>query len=320
MAGIALQASAQAVPLSAGTAQTAAGNALSFAQLQQLHQEAAAKNPAAILATAKQFEAMLLDQMLESMSKTSFGPDLLGKSSGPMFQSLFTQQIAQTVAQGSGIGLASTLAKEIANRYHLHWDAKTAAKAEAATTPVTIPAAPSNAGLAANGATPASWQKPGQNLLQRARAFVENILPAVRQAAVELDVSPVAILAQAALETGWGAHAPGNNLFGIKAGTGWGGNTLENLTHEFVSGVNTTEDASFRAYQNVASSVENYTQLLLNSPRYRAALGQGNNIIGFAQALQNGGYATDPDYAAKMTALAQGPVMQAALAGTGLTP
>ncbi|MEY2341120.1 flagellar assembly peptidoglycan hydrolase FlgJ [Acidithiobacillus sp. IBUN Pt1247-S3] len=316
-ASIALQAHTQAFNLNGQGAAAASSNAMSFAQLQQLHQEANDKNPASILATAKQFEAMLLDQMLSSMSKTSFGPDLLGKSSGPMFQSLFTQQIAQTVAQGHGIGLASTLAQEIATRYHLHWDAKTAAKAEAADTPVSIPAAPSNINQA--GGSP-NWNQAGQNLVQRAKSFVQSILPAVRQAAVQLDVSPVAILAQAALETGWGAHAPGDNLFGIKAGGGWSGNALQNLTHEFVDGVKTVEDASFRAYQSVASSVANYTQLLLNNPRYQTALGQGNNIAGFAQALQNGGYATDPDYAAKITALAQGPVMQAALAGTGLTP
>ncbi|MDD3760173.1 MAG: flagellar assembly peptidoglycan hydrolase FlgJ [Acidithiobacillus sp.] len=315
--GIALYAQARAVNLNGHAAAAVGSNALNFAQLQQLHQEAKDKNPAAILATAKQFEAMLLDEMLSSMSKTTFGSDLLGKSSGPMFQSLFTQQIAQTVAQGHGIGLASTLAQEIATRYHLHWDAKTAAKAEAANTPDTIPAAPTANTQSAG--TP-NWSQPGQSLLQRAKAFVQSILPAVRQAAVQLDVSPVAILAQAALETGWGAHAPGNNLFGIKAESGWGGSALQNLTHEFVDGVNTVEDASFRAYQNVAASVANYTQLLLNSPRYRAALGQGGNIAGFAQALQNGGYATDPNYAAKITALAQGPVMQAALAGTGLTP
>ncbi|XTI73412.1 flagellar assembly peptidoglycan hydrolase FlgJ [Acidithiobacillus sp. AC3] len=315
--GISLQAQAQAVNLNARGAGAASSNALNFAQLQQLHQEAKDKNPAAILATAKQFEAMLLDEMLSSMSKTTFGSDLLGKSSGPMFQSLFTQQIAQTVAQGRGIGLASTLAQEIATRYHLHWDAKTAAKAEAENTPVTIPAAPT---ANTQSASMPNWSQPGQSLLQRAKAFVQSILPAVRQAAVQLDVSPVAILAQAALETGWGAHAPGDNLFGIKAGGGWSGSALQNLTHEFVDGVNTVEDASFRAYQNVAASVANYTQLLLNSPRYRAALGQGGNIAGFAEALQNGGYATDPNYAAKITALAQGPVMQAALAGTGLTP
>ncbi|WP_308388916.1 flagellar assembly peptidoglycan hydrolase FlgJ [Acidithiobacillus sp. AMEEHan] len=316
--GIALQAQSHAVNLNGQGAAAVSSNALGFAQLQQLHQEAKDKNPAAILATAKQFEAMLLDEMLSTMSKTTFGSDLLGKSSGPMFQSLFTEQIAQTVAQGRGVGLASTLAQEIATRYHLHWDAKTAAKAEAANTPVTIPAAPTTSNVQ-NISAP-NWNQPGQSLLQRAKAFVQSILPAVRQAAVQLDVSPVAILAQAALETGWGAHAPGDNLFGIKAGSGWSGSALQNLTHEFVDGVNTVEDASFRAYQNVAASVANYTQLLLNSPRYRAALGQGNNIAGFAQALQNGGYATDPNYATKITALAQGPVMQAALAGTGLTP
>ncbi len=316
-AGIQLQAQAQALALNSKAVTGLTQNSWSFSQLQQLHSQAEAKNPAAILATAKQFEALLLGQMLSAMEKTSFGPDLLGSNSGPLFQSLFTQQIAQTVSQGSGIGLASTLAKEIANRYHLHWDAQVEKQAEAAAVPVTIPVSASSL---APVTAPGVWQKPGQSLLQRAKEFVQQILPDVRVAAAQLGVSPVAILAQAALETGWGAHMPGNNLFGIKASSGWQGGALQNLTHEFINGVNTVEDASFRAYQGVAGSIKNYAQLLLQNSRYRGVLNQGNNIAGFAQALQSGGYATDPNYASKIVALANGPVMQAALQGTGLTP
>ena len=43
-------------------------------------------------------------------------------------------------------------------------------------------------------------------------------------------------LAQAALESGWGEHAPGNNFFGIKAGTKWTGPTQTLMTSEEIRG------------------------------------------------------------------------------------
>ena len=322
----------------------AAANSLSFQGLNQLQAAAKAdpRNPQAIKAVAQQFEALLMQQMLTAMNATSLGPDLLGDTSGPMFKSLFTQQIATTISQGRGIGLASYLAQELATRYGSATQEKTsaspvsqapAASGIAAPHPVTWPVPARDAALsapAARVAPDAAGAAPGaaavQNqgaaeqtsLVDKAQAFIQSILPSVQSAAAALGVSPVAILAQAALETGWGSHAPGNNLFGIKAGGNWQGASLSGLTQEFAGGVAQMGEAAFRAYQSASDSVQNYAQMMLGSPRYQSVRGHGGDIAGFASALQHSGYATDPDYARKLLAVAQSPTMRQALAAVDL--
>ncbi len=174
--------------------------------------------------------------------------------------------------------------------------------------------------IPAPGASSAAPSPPAKNAtqpLEQAKSFIASILPSVQTAAKQLGVAPVAILAQAALETGWGRHIPGNNVFGVKAGGGWIGGTVQKLTREFQNGVASVGTAAFRAYQNVADSVENYAALL-SRPRYQSARGQGNDISAFASALQRSGYATDPDYAAKLAAIARSPRMQLALQQLGV--
>ncbi|WP_079415149.1 flagellar assembly peptidoglycan hydrolase FlgJ [Thiomonas intermedia] len=344
----------------------AASNSLSFQGLNQLKAAAEAnpRSPQAIKAVAQQFEALLMQQMLNAMNATSLGPDMLGDTSGPMFKSMFTQQLASTLSQGQGIGLASFIARELSSRYGATAQAATpsAAASTAASAAATVPgarAADANAAalpLDARGnaalpeplstyrqnalpalaaapatmpsmstidapnaaaATPAAQRKSDKSAAEQARSFIASILPSVQTAAKQLGVAPVAILAQAALETGWGQHTPGNNVFGVKAGGSWSGDTVQTLTREFQNGVSTVGAAAFRAYQNVADSVDNYAALL-SRPRYQSARGQGHDISAFASALQRSGYATDPDYAAKIVAIARSPRMQQALAQLGV--
>jgi flagellar protein FlgJ len=191
------------------------------------------------------------------------------------------------------------------------WRHATGAAATSAANPV--PAA-STAPAAGNVAQHPAAASGAGGLSARAHAFVQSILPSVKAAAAALQVSPVAILAQAALETGWGSHAPGNNLFGVKAGSSWQGSSLKALTTEVSHGVAQAGDAVFRAYDSAAQSVGNYAQVLLGS-RYDGVRGHGDDIAGFANALQRSGYATDPDYARKLLAVAQSPTMREALAG-----
>ena len=134
--------------------------------------------------------------------------------------------------------------------------------------------------------------------------------PHAQKAASEIGVDPHALLAQAALETGWGKAVPGtatgessNNLFGIKAGSQWPGTTVNVPTLEFEDGVAVRKIDRFRAYDSPADSFRDYAQLIRNNPRYEDAVGAGQNVATFASALQQGGYATDPDYAHKIVAL-----------------
>jgi flagellar protein FlgJ len=167
--------------------------------------------------------------------------------------------------------------------------------------------------------TPAAGR--GGRLADSPEEFIQKIWPHAERAAQALGVDPRMLVAQAALETGWGRHVPasadgrsGHNLFGIKAGRGWSGERGSHLTREFVDGRMQVERAEFRRYDGVAQSFEDYVGLLRGSARYAPALAAAGDNRAFAQALQNAGYATDPAYAEKLTSIAHGPRLNRALA------
>ena len=142
-------------------------------------------------------------------------------------------------------------------------------------------------------------------------AFAQGLWPEAQQAARQLGVNPVTLLAQAALETNWGRSMPqgtggstSNNLFGIKATAAWSGPAVANSTQEYSSGVASTVKAQFRSYDSAGQCFQDYVDMLKSDPRYAAALGTGNDVRAFGSALQQGGYATDPAYASKLTAVA----------------
>lgn len=126
--------------------------------------------------------------------------------------------------------------------------------------------------------------------------------PVAREASRTSGVPASIILAQAALETGWGSSTIGDakNLFGIK-GTGPAG-SVNVATGEFRNGRQVTEQASFRKYNTWAESIADHGRLLQNA-RYAAAMRNANNPDQFARELQKAGYATDPEYANKLISI-----------------
>ena len=143
--------------------------------------------------------------------------------------------------------------------------------------------------------------------------FLASIKPWTQEAGARLGVAPEIVAAHAALESGWGQRplrqgtgADTHNLFGIKAGGKWQGDVASNVTTEYEGGSGTAlkKTERFRSYPDQASAFRDYAQVLLDNPRYRAALNTGANAGAFAQGLARGGYATDPDYATKLTQLA----------------
>lgn len=193
-----------------------------------------------------------------------------------------------------------------------------AAPAPTATTrtapaPAEIPpmADPSAAGVApaATPAAPASTSADATAaaMSPRARtpreAFVDSIRPAAERVARQLGVSTETILAHAALETGWGRHLPsagGNNLFGIKGGGSWQGDSAQALTTEYAAGAPGQVQAKFRSYSSVSAGLDDYASLVGNSPRFAQALNRGDDVAAYGRGLQQGGYATDPAYVQKL--------------------
>lgn len=136
--------------------------------------------------------------------------------------------------------------------------------------------------------------------------FVSYLMPHAEQAAKQLGVEPKALIAQAALETNWGKQViksnggSSHNLFGIKADRRWQGDSSQVTTLEFVEGVPERQSASFRAYPSFADSLKDYVDFVSKSPRYKDAVANAGNTRAYFDNLQQGGYATDPDYANKI--------------------
>ena len=163
---------------------------------------------------------------------------------------------------------------------------------------------------------------PEQSNWNSARAFIQDILPQAKTAANILGISPGLLVAQSALETGWGKHvmtrsdgSSAYNLFGIKAGPSWHGDTVTKPTLEFRDGVMQSEIAHFRAYTSAGESLNDYVEFIQSNSRYRDALAHGGNDIHYVQSLQKAGYATDPNYAEKILSIMQGNQLQPTLNG-----
>lgn len=141
--------------------------------------------------------------------------------------------------------------------------------------------------------------------------FINTMLPMAEAAAKRLGVDPRYLVAQAALETGWGKHMlrqpdgrSTNNLFGIKA-HGWGGATVTAQTQEYQQGRPVKEEAKFRAYSSYAESFHDYVDFLQRNGRYQDALAASGDSEAFVHELQDAGYATDPHYARKVSQIAR---------------
>jgi flagellar protein FlgJ len=144
-------------------------------------------------------------------------------------------------------------------------------------------------------------------------AFIQRLLPAASKAAQQLGLEPLALIAQAALETGWGQRmfktssgADSHNLFGIKAHGNWQGDVAVVDTLEYRQGIAQKEKARFRAYDSPEQSMQDYVNLIQQNPRYQAALEAAADAKSYFRQLQAAGYATDPNYAEKVLSVLEG--------------
>ena len=195
-----------------------------------------------------------------------------------------------------------------------------APSAAPAAVPGAVSAAPASAVTRTATATPTSSTAVDRPANARAlpagrtptrQEFLDAILPAAEKAAAQLGVSPRNLIAQAALETGWGRHMPRGadgrvsfNFFGIKATGNWRGGSVASSTTEVLQGRAHRMVERFRAYSSIEESVADHARLIGNSRRYQAVRGTGDDALAFGTALQRGGYATDPGYARKIAAVA----------------
>ena len=152
-----------------------------------------------------------------------------------------------------------------------------------------------------------------QSAFETPQDFVSTLWPIAQKVADEMGVEAKAIMAQAALETGWGKHIihqsngdNSHNLFGIKADRRWSGEVAKVSTLEYKNGLAKKEVAPFRVYDSYESSLKDYGRFVKDSERYQSAISNGKSIKGYSEGLQNAGYATDPNYAKKIQRIAAG--------------
>jgi flagellar protein FlgJ len=176
-------------------------------------------------------------------------------------------------------------------------------------------AMPLNPSLPINGAVPGvsgSADSAGDGPGAAVANFTAKLGPYAEQASRATGIPAQFLLAQAALETGWGRSEPRSadgrpsfNVFGIKAGKNWSGPAVEATTTEYVDGVAQRTSERFRAYGSYAEAFQDYANVLKSNPRYANVLGN-QDAVAFARGLQQAGYATDPAYSAKLSRIIAG--------------
>ena len=275
------------------------GDATSIASLRS----AAARDPkAAIRETAKQFEALFMQQLMKSMREATISSGMLDNSATQLGTEMLDTQYANKMSGLPG-GLAAAIARQLERQL-----------GSGAAAALAAPAAPAGAAGAATGATPTLDATP---LSSRQVDFIRSHQGAARAAEAASGIPAAFTVAQAAHESGWGQREIRNadgtsshNLFGIKAGPGWSGPVAEITTTEYVGGEAQKVTAKFRSYASYGESFRDYARLMKESPRYAGVVAQAAqapasaaSAQGFAQGLQRAGYATDPAYADKLARL-----------------
>mgnify|MGYP006422217753 CR=1 FL=1 len=297
--------------------------------LQQLRHQAASDQQTALQSAAEQFEAQFVTQMLKAMRETVPDNGLMSGRDEELYQGLMDRQLALHIARGEGFGLADSITRQMTA---VAGDTSSGPEVGSLQAQSALPLR--DAGLPAPSRgrpnadadrallkteRPSSLssevgRQPGP---QTPAAFVREIMPYAKPAGRELGIAPEILVAQAALETGWGQqvirHANGRssyNFFNIKAHGDWQGDAVARTTFEYSEGIPHRVRDRFRAYDSPQAAFADYVSLVSTQPRYAVALEQSGDPRAYMKALQAGGYATDPQYADKVLGLLDHPAIQ----------
>lgn len=286
--------------------------AIDVKDVSDLRQAARQNSPEALKGAAKQFEALFLNMVLKSMREATPQDGIFDSQQSRMYTSMLDQQISQNLAS-RGVGLADVLIRQLSNFGGAaplppepgnipQMVPQGVSRSMPQVIPQTVPQTITQSAPTVDAARPQSSRSP------HIRAFQERLAVDAQEASRVTGIPARFMIGQAALESGWGKReivaadgTPSHNLFGIKASGGWKGKVVERATTEFIDGVPQTRMEKFRAYDSYADGFRDYANLLRKNPRYQTVLANAQDVTGFAQGLQRAGYATDPNYAAKLT-------------------
>ncbi|TDN59453.1 flagellar assembly peptidoglycan hydrolase FlgJ [Scandinavium goeteborgense] len=272
--------------------------------LDVLKREAGRASPGALKAAAQQMEGIFVQMMMKSMREASIKGDLMSSQSSEMFTAMHDQQVAQNIAGSGQLGFANLIVRQLGGDS----DVPTSTPGR---DPLALPGESLSGSRRETGPqrtpAPAAMAQPTEG----AHPFIARLMRPAHAVARLSGLHPQLILAQAALESGWGRReipaadgSPSHNLFGIKASGDWQGKTTEITTTEYIDGVKRKVKAAFRVYDSYEHALADYAKLLTKNPRYSQVAQSGTPEQG-AKALQAGGYATDPAYAQKLITIIQ---------------
>ena len=294
-----------------------------FSGLAALKYQAREKQAGAADRVARQFESLFMQMMVKQMRQAGFGGGIFDSERTRFYQEMYDQQLSLHLAEQRGIGMSQVLRRQLGgvantpeqtlaglDRYRRY-----------PVMPVTHQTQQGLAAQATPAARPLAEASPTPPL-DSPETFVRHLWSSAEQAATELGLPPEALLAQAALETGWGSFVmpagdglSSHNLFGIKADQRWDGGQVGREILEYEAGLTIRKRERFRTYASFEQSFQDYVAFLKSSPRYAEALGKTQDTRAYFKALQDAGYATDPDYADKILRVMQGAEMRTALQG-----
>lgn len=282
---MAISASASSVSSNALAADARSLNALKL--------DAGNSSPAAVKEAAKQFESLFMRELIKSMREATMKSGMLDSAGGDLGTDLLDQQMAVSMSGLPG-GLSELIAKQLSKQNSGGDGLPTLANPTEKTS--------------ATGATPNYTPTVTGNIASRQANFVQRHTAAAHEVEKTSGLPAGFMIGQAGHETGWGRqeikNADGStsfNLFGIKAGAGWTGKVAQVTTTEYVNGEAKKTLAKFRAYGSYEESFRDYARLINESPRYAKARQQTGSVQAYATGLQRAGYATDPQYAAKLS-------------------
>ncbi|WP_416308155.1 flagellar assembly peptidoglycan hydrolase FlgJ [Neptunicella sp. SCSIO 80796] len=289
--------------------------------LDKLRQAVRKNDPEALSEAAKQFEAIFIQMMLKSMRQAE---DVMVDKDSPFnseqvkfYRDMHDQQLAVDLASKGSLGLAKMIEQQLGNQAGfvpssvLRSDANLNSARQVANTQ------PSSSGYAANISMGTK-----QSAFASQQDFVQQLLPLANKVAQEFDLDPRAMIAQAAVETGWGQYmihsrqgTNGHNLFGIKADQRWQGDRTLVNTLEYADGQAKQQKAQFRAYGSFEDSMRDYAAFVHQDSRYAEAVASGQQPAEYFNRLQQAGYATDPDYANKVMSVMDSNTFKQAVQG-----
>ena len=270
--------------------------------LNRLKVDAGSNSPQAAREAAKQFESLFMREMIKSMREATMKSGLLDSAQGDLGTDLLDQQLSVQMSGQPG-GLSEAIARQLSQLM--------------GGGDVNLPP-PSTLSLGQGGARPApsapTTASPAGPAPKGRDGFVQHLSSVAERVSQASGIPASFMLGQAGHETGWGKseikNADGSNsfnLFGLKAGKGWTGKVAEVTTTEYVDGVPRKMVAKFRAYDSYEDSFRDYARLITESPRYEKAqaTAKSGSAVAYAAALQKAGYATDPQYARKLSGAIQ---------------